>query len=122
MRALMVWMLFGAGIVCTAGQLCAADRLAGRLAGEAPGRPRARVVARRAEGGDRRAGPLMCARTDAALAVRAAAQGLRSVCLSKLPMGLIQDSCTLPYLPPAAPDVERMFTKLAGFEIDDSAA
>jgi hypothetical protein len=50
----------------------------------------------------------MCARTDAVLAVRAAAQGLRSACLSRLPVGLLQDDRTLATLPPPAPDLERL--------------
>ncbi|MDB5698004.1 MAG: hypothetical protein JWN69_808 [Alphaproteobacteria bacterium] len=45
----------------------------------------------------------MCARTDAALAVRAAAQGLRYACLSWLPEGLQQGGYTPVCLPPMAP-------------------
>jgi hypothetical protein len=63
----------------------------------------------------------MCARTEAVLAVHAAAQGLRSACLSRLPAGLLQEGRALANLPPAA-DLERLLAGLAGCEVDADAA
>lgn len=62
----------------------------------------------------------MCERTEAVLAVRAAAQDLRSTCLSRLPVGLPDGASAR--LPPRAPDLERLLEKLARFEIGGDAA
>jgi hypothetical protein len=55
------------------------------------------------------------------LAVRAAAHGLQSACLARLPAGLRQDGRTLTNLSPAA-DLERLLARLTGSEAGADAA